>query len=176
MKFDSSYDRDKARRLVANLQTRKNTAVLMNKEPVRNAVALPTGGMPNLDVNDPGVYRQDVINGLLDWLLSTEGMARVMLVDQRGLVVADRGETGDWDMESLACHMIEALGLLSRVREGGHSPDMLLWQSGDWWPAAVVLPLEPEPLVLGVVSSVTLTPESLSFFRRRLYERMLETP
>lgn len=175
MKFDSSYDRSKARRLVADLQHRKSQSKLKAGGGAAAAVALPVSAMPSVDVNDPGIYRQDVINGLLDWLLSTEGMARVMLVDQRGLVVAERGEQGDWEMEALACHMVEAMGLLSRVRAGGTCPDLLLWQNGDWWLAAVALGLEPEPLVLGLVSTAALSPESMAFFRERLTERLHAT-
>ncbi len=171
MKFDSSYDRSKARRLVADLQQRKSQSKL-KAGATGAAMALPTGSMPSLDVNDPGIYRQDVINGLLDWLLSTEGMARVMLVDQRGLVVAERGDQGDWDMESLGCHMVEAMGLLSRAREGGACPELIIWQNGDWWLAAVELCLDPESLVLGLVSTTAQMPESLAFFRGRLVERL----
>lgn len=172
MKFDSSYDRNKARRLVADLQHRKSQSKLKAGNGARAAVALPVSSMPAVDLNDPGIYRQDVMNGLLDWLLSTEGMARVMLVDQRGLIVAERGEQGDWDMESLACHMVEGMGLLARARAGGACLELLMWQSGDWWLAAVELALEPESLVLGLVSTTALTPESLTFFRARLVERL----
>lgn len=173
MKFDSSYDRDKAKRFAASLRSRSHRTEI--PKPAANfeqGVGLPSAPVPQASFADADIYRQDVLNELLDWSLTTKGMARALLTDIRGLVVAERGEEGDWNTDRLAGQLAEGLEILARAREGGELPDFLVWNSGEWWIGATRLKLPGEPLVLGLLSRYMIAPPVLSHMRELFTMRL----
>ena len=172
MKFDSSYDRAKAKRLAEDLQRRFRQSEMEGPAPMDPRMSLPSSPVPDRHIDDPNVYRQDVLNDLLDWSLTTKGMARAFLADTRGLVVAERGEAGDWHMDRLACQLSEGFEVLARCREEGTPPDILVWRSGDWWLGAAHLLLAGEPLVLGLVSEEMISPPALTHLRDLMITRL----
>ena len=161
-KFDSSYDRDQARRLAAQL-TGKN---VRKEQAVSHSHAfVPASGpadaavhfeeVPSISFQDKNSYRDQVWQKLLAWACKLTAGSRAFVCDSNGLVIADSGEQSD-SSEEIPSVLAATIADLKRYREAEDSPLQLVANLGKAWVTGITVCgethlNETDELVLGFV-------------------------
>lgn len=169
MTSNNSYNRDKARRLAFGLKDKFKESAMPDRHGCQSSApfGMPEAAAPDIDLEQSGIYRRDAYNSMLDWCLSVDGAVRAFFTDARGLLIAERGDGGDWDVERLACQISEGMNVLGRCREGSPGPEQILFRLGDWWLGAARFGSHEEPLFLGLVAEKELSLSGLALVGER---------
>ena len=143
--YDSSYDRRQATLLAqkmrkASLSISKITPV--SSEPAAGEVTPgqsdPTPARdlpqpPEIGFRDPGIYREQVWNALLDWARELCHTSWAYASDEKGLVIAERGEADPVNGERIVSSTVQVQENLRSCTEQRHQSKLFLALIDEWW-------------------------------------------
>ena len=167
--YDSSYDRHQAVGLARQLHRRfqKSRGILLSAhgdesemvQPVSPTEPEPHPRAPSVSFEDREVYREEVWKALLDWAMSLSTSRWAYVSDERGLIIAEKGDRGSLNTEETASRIANAVHSLRHSGGEIRVPRVVSLKTSGGWITALSCPFkdpsdEKSHLIIGLLGEL----------------------
>lgn len=172
--LDSSFDHQRAVRLAQNLaRKRRLSPVKASGRAVLAPLSASTlEAVPAINFGDHGVYRQEVWNQLLAWACRQSGADEAFVCDERGLLIAERGDDGE-AIEAISSALADALARLKPEGQHGPPPRIILVSLPHKWLNTLTFQSGVGQLVIGLLAARCLGTDELETLRATFEEKFV---